>query len=83
MSRQILKKERIITDRLTLGSYRKEDRDRLAEMMRNPEIYDNDLCCTITSEEVQFYALANRTDRISVRLMIRPISNMASIWTVI
>ena len=38
MSRQILKKERIITDRLTLGSYRKEDRDRLAEMMRNPEI---------------------------------------------
>ena len=38
MSRQILKKEHIITDRLTLGPYRKEDRERLTEMMRNPEI---------------------------------------------
>ena len=36
MSRQILKKEHIITDRLTLGPYRKEDRERLTEMMRNP-----------------------------------------------
>ena len=44
MSRQILKKERIITDRLTLGSYRKEDRDRLAEMMRNPEITATFMC---------------------------------------
>ena len=38
MSRQILKKEHIITDRLTLGPYRKEDRECLTEMMRNPEI---------------------------------------------
>ena len=41
MSRQILKKEHIITDRLTLGPYRKEDRERLTEMMRNPEITAN------------------------------------------
>ena len=38
MSRQILKKEHIITDRLTLGPYRKEDRECLTEMMSNPEI---------------------------------------------
>ena len=59
MSRQILKKERIITDRLTLGSYRKEDRDRLAEMMRNPEITATFMVPDY-SEEVQFYALADK-----------------------
>ena len=59
MSRQILKKERIITDRLTLGPYRKEDRDRLAEMMRNPEITATFMVPDY-SEEVQFYALADK-----------------------
>ena len=59
MSTQILKKERIITDRLTLGSYRKEDRDRLAEMMRNPEITATFMVPDY-SEEVQFYALADK-----------------------
>ncbi len=59
MSRQILKKEHIITDRLTLGPYRKEDRERLKEMMQNPKITATfmvpDYC-----EEVQFYALADK-----------------------
>ncbi|WP_295569614.1 hypothetical protein [uncultured Holdemanella sp.] len=59
VSRQILKKEHIITDRLTLGPYRKEDRERLKEMMQNPKITATfmvpDYC-----EEVQFYALADK-----------------------
>lgn len=38
VNRQILKKEHIITDRLRLGPYRKEDRERLKEMMQNPKI---------------------------------------------
>ena len=59
MSRQILKKERIITDRLTLGPYRKEDRERLTEMMRNPEITATFMVPDY-SEEVQFYALADK-----------------------
>ena len=67
MSRQILKKERIITDRLTLGSYRKEDRDRLAEMMRNPEITATFMVPDY-SEEVQFYALADKLIELSGRL---------------
>ena len=59
MSRQILKKEHIITDRLTLGPYRKEDRERLTEMMRNPEITATFMVPDY-SEEVQFYALADK-----------------------
>ena len=59
MSRQILKKEHIITDRLTLGPYRKEDRERLTEMMRNPEITATFIVPDY-SEEVQFYALADK-----------------------
>ena len=59
MSRQILKKEHIITDRLTLGPYRKEDRERLTEMMRNPEITAT-FMVPDCSEEVQFYALADK-----------------------
>ena len=59
MSRQILKKEHIITDRLTLGPYRKEDRERLTEMMRNPEITSTFMVPDY-SEEVQFYTLADK-----------------------
>lgn len=59
MSRQILKKEHIITDRLTLGPYRKEDRERLTEMMRNPEITATFMVPDY-SEEVQFYTLADK-----------------------
>lgn len=59
MSRQILKKEHIITDRLTLGPYRKEDRERLTEMLRNPEITATFMVPDY-SEEVQFYTLADK-----------------------
>ena len=44
---------------MTLGPYRKEDRERLKEMMQNPKITATfmvpDYC-----EEVQFYALADK-----------------------
>ena len=76
MSRQILKKEHIITDRLTLGPYRKEDRERLTEMMRNPEITATFMVPDY-SEEVQFYALADKLIEFS------QINDTASIWTVI
>ena len=59
MSRQILIKEQFITDRLTLGPYRKEDRERLTEMMRNPE-FTATFMVPDYSEEVQFYALADK-----------------------
>ena len=38
MSRDILKKELITTDRLTLKPFSIGDRDRLVEMLKNPEI---------------------------------------------
>ena len=59
MSRPIIKKERISTERLTLRPFRKEDSARLVEMMQDPEI-------TLTfmvpdyPEEAQFYALADK-----------------------
>lgn len=59
MSRQILKKKCIITNRLTLSPYRKEDRDRLVEMMHNPEITATFMVPDY-SEDVQFYALADK-----------------------
>ena len=65
MSRQILKKEHIITDRLTLGPYRKEDRERLTEMMRNPEITATFMVPDY-SEEEQFYAYTEQSEESEV-----------------
>lgn len=59
MGRSILKKERIVTDRLTLHPYREEDRERLVQMMQNPEITATFMVPDYT-EESQFYALADK-----------------------
>lgn len=59
MSRPIIKKEYIATERLTLTPFRKEDRDRLAEMMQNPEITATFMVPDY-SEEAQYYALADK-----------------------
>jgi len=59
MNRLILKKECIVTKRLTLHPYRKEDRNRLVEMMQNPEITATFMVPDY-SEESQFYALADK-----------------------
>lgn len=59
MNRLILKKECIVTKRLTLHPYRKEDRTRLVEMLKNPEITATFMVPDY-SEESQFYALADK-----------------------
>jgi len=59
MSRRILKKESIETDRLLLRPYRKEDRDRLVEMLRNPEITATFMVPDY-SEASEYYALADK-----------------------
>jgi len=59
MRRPILKKECIKTNRLTLHPYGNDDRDRLVEMMLNPEITETFMVPDYT-EESQFYALADK-----------------------
>jgi len=59
MKRQIIKKECIVTSRLILHPYRKEDNIRLVEMMKNPEITKTFMVPDYT-EESQFYALADK-----------------------
>lgn len=59
MNRQIIKKDCIVTDRLTIRPYRREDRDRLVEMMRNPEITATFMVPDY-SDENQFYELADK-----------------------
>ena len=59
MSRPIIKKEEIVTERLTLHPYRTEDRDRLVEMMQNPDITATFMVPDY-SEEAEFYALADK-----------------------
>ena len=59
MKRPILKKECIVTNRLKLHPYWKEDRVRLVEMMRNPEITETFMVPDY-SEESQFYTLADK-----------------------
>ena len=59
MSRPIIKKEQIFTDRLTLRPFRKEDGARLVEMMRNPEITATFMVPDYP-EEAQFHALADK-----------------------
>ena len=59
MSRKILKKERITTERLTLSPYRQEDRARLAEMLQDPEITATFMVPDYPEEE-QYYALADK-----------------------
>lgn len=59
MSRRIIKKECIVTNRLTLHPYRQEDRTRLVEIMRNPEVSATFMVPDY-SEESQWYALADK-----------------------
>lgn len=59
MKRQILKKEYIETDRLVLKPFCGEDRERLAEMMRNPEITATFMVPDYP-EESQYYVLADK-----------------------
>jgi len=59
MNRQILKKECIVTSRLSLHPYRQEDRTRLVEIMRNPEVSAT-FMVPDCSEESQWYALADK-----------------------
>lgn len=59
MKRPILKKEQILTERLTLRPYRKEDKDRLVKMMRDPEITATFMVPDYT-EEAQFCDLADK-----------------------
>lgn len=59
MGRPIIKKELIQTERLTLHPYRTEDRDRLVEMMKNPEITKTFMVPDYT-EDAQFYGLADK-----------------------
>ena len=64
MSRSIIKKEQIITKRLTLHPYRKEDRDRLVSMLQNPEITTTFMVPDY-SEKAKFYTLADKLIRFS------------------
>ena len=59
MSRDILKKELITTDRLTLKPFSIGDRDHLVEMMKNPEITATFMVPDFPNE-AQFYALADK-----------------------
>lgn len=59
MARPIIKKECITTDRLTLRPYRKEDAERLVEMMRDPKITATFMVPDYP-EEAQYYALADK-----------------------
>lgn len=59
MGRPILKKKLIKTNRLTLMPYRIEDRDRLVEMMLNPEITATFMVPDY-KEKSQFYELADK-----------------------
>ena len=64
MGRVIVKKERIVTERLTLRPYRAEDRERLAEMLRNPEITKTFMVPDYP-EKAQYDALADRLIKMS------------------
>lgn len=64
MSRCIVKKECIKTNRLTIRPYRKEDRDRLVEMLQNPEITETFMVPDYSDLE-QFYELADKLIRFS------------------
>lgn len=59
MSRKILKKERILTDRLTLAPFRSEDRDRLVELLRNPKVTATFMVPDYAGE-AEYYALADK-----------------------
>ena len=59
MNRRIIKKEQIVTERLTLHPYQKEDRDRLVEMLQNSEITATFMVPDY-SDEAEFYALADK-----------------------
>lgn len=59
MSRDILKKELITTDRLTLKTFSIGDRDHLVEMMKNPEITATFMVPDFPNE-AQFYTLADK-----------------------
>lgn len=59
MSRAIIKKERITTERLTLRPYRQEDRARLAEMLQDPEITATFMVPDYP-EKAQYDALADK-----------------------
>ena len=59
MSRDILKKELITTDRLTLKPFSIGDRDHLVEMMKNPEITATFMVPDFPND-AQFYALADK-----------------------
>ena len=59
MRRPIIKKEQIVTERLTMRPYRKEDRDRLVEMMQNPEITATFMVPDY-SQKSEFYTLADK-----------------------
>lgn len=59
MGRPIIKKDCIKTERLTLAPYRAEDRERLVEMMMNPEITATFMVPDYETKE-EFYALADK-----------------------
>lgn len=59
MGRTIIKKDRIVTERLVLMPYRSDDRDRLVEMMLDPEINRTFMVPEYETRE-QYFALADK-----------------------